>query len=400
MEDKSDKKAEDAQPLGPALTLTDQNVYFGSHGDATATGRNPRRVTDYFKPVSGNPVVVSNAAVDTNANSKSDATEVVTTFDSDSDGDGVFRLLIGKGKDSHNGAIDSDIELEFDEVDEEKKLPPTKQRAESRRQNCKNPPVDDVVVILSDEEEATDNDSTDDDEDYESDEGKKSPPTNRKANSHGRHRQGAIVNNRPRKLPPVAATEVASNKDRSTASTPIISLGGFKTASREYKEYLHTQAIIRKGIPWSHRHYDHLRNRFSGHNFVLTTNGHETKAKKADIMKNAAQMYKKILNKLKQAQEQVTKKIADRNDNNPTAATRQHTATVPATAAPVAQDAEANPMYDETDDIGNVLNTFLAVLETRKEGAFNSKEDDVCEHGLKIKKFITHIEEGRVRLGL
>jgi hypothetical protein len=397
MEDKSDKKAEDAQPLGPALTLTDQNVYLGLHGDTTATSRNPRRVTDYFKPVSGNPVDVNNAAVDTNANSKSDATKAVMTFDVYVDGN---YKLSGKGKESHNGAIDSDIELEFDEVDEDKKLPPTKQRTES-------PPVDDVVVIPSDEEEATDNDSTDDDEDYESDEGKKPPPTNRKTKPHGQHHQGAIANNRPRKLPPVAATAVAGNKDRSATSTPIIYLGGFKTASIEYKEYLHAQAIIRKGIPWSDRHYDHLRKRFSGHNFVLTTNGHETKAKKADIVKNAAQMYKKIMNKLKQAQEQVTKKIADRDDNNPTAATRQHTATVPATAAPVAQDADANPMYDETDDIGNVLNTFVAVLQTRKEGAFNSADDDVCAYGLTIKRFITHVQEGitqiegeRVRLGL
>jgi hypothetical protein len=396
MEDKSYKKAEAAQPLGPALTLTDQNVYLGLHGDDTG-GRNPRRVTDYFKSVRSNPADVNTAAVDTNASSKSDATEAVATFDSD--GDGNFTLS-AKGKDTPNGAIDSDIELEFDEVDEEKKLPATKQRAKSHNQNCKDPTVDDVVIILSDEEEATDNDSTDNDEDYESDEDKKPPPTNRKAKLPGQHRQGAIANNRPRKAPPAAATAVAGNKDRSATNTPIIYLGGHNTASREYKEYLHFLAIIRKGIPWSDRHYDRLRNRFSGHDFVLTTNGHETKAKKADIIKSAAQMYKTILKKLSHAQERVTKKIADRNDNNPTAATRQRTATVPAPAAAVAQVADATPMHDGTDDIGNVLNTFVAVLRTKKDAAFNSEDDDVCANGLKIKQFITHVEKGRVTFGL
>jgi hypothetical protein len=47
--------------------------------------------------------------------------EAVATFD----GDGNFTLN-AKGGDSPNGAIDSDIELEFDEVDKEKKLPTTR----------------------------------------------------------------------------------------------------------------------------------------------------------------------------------------------------------------------------------------------------------------------------------
>jgi hypothetical protein len=90
-------------------------------------------------------------------------------------------------------------------------------------------------------------------------------------------------------------------------------------------------------------------------------------------MKTAAHMYKTILKKLSCAQEQVTKKRAGRNDDNPTAATRQRTA--PATA--VAQLADATPLNDGTDDIGNVLNTFVSELRTRKEAAFNSEDDDV-----------------------
>jgi hypothetical protein len=86
-------------------------------------------------------------------------------------------------------------------------------------------------------------------------------------------------------------------------------------------------------------------------------------------MKTAAHMYKTILKKLSCAQEQVTKKRAGRNDDNPTAATRQRTA--------VAQLADATPLNDGTDDIGNVLNTFVSELRTRKEAAFNSEDDDV-----------------------
>jgi hypothetical protein len=76
-------------------------------------------------------------------------------------------------------------------------------------------------------------------------------------------------------------------------------------------------------------------------------------------------MNKTILKKLSHAQEQVTKKIADRNGNNPTAATRQRTTTVPAPAAAVAQVVDANPMYGKTDNIGNALNTFGVVLQSR-----------------------------------
>jgi hypothetical protein len=84
MEGKNDKKAEDAKPLGPTLTLTAQNVFLGLHGDATGC-RNHRRVTDYFKSVSSNPVNTNDAAVgtDANVNTKSDGTEVVAAFDGD-----------------------------------------------------------------------------------------------------------------------------------------------------------------------------------------------------------------------------------------------------------------------------------------------------------------------------
>jgi hypothetical protein len=385
MEDKSDKKVEDAQLLGPALTLSDQNVYLGLQGDAKGC-RNPRRVTDYFKSVSRNPPDVNTAAVDTNAKTKSDA----TFYDNGSYDE--FKFMIStKGEDSPIGAVGNDIELGFDEVDEQKKPPPTIRRA-------KSPTVDDVVVFRSDEEEATDNDSTDNDEDYDSDEDKVPPSTKRKANAklEGKYRQGAISNKRSRKPPPEAAA--AGNKHGSAPSTPIIYIGSYKAVSREYKEYLHFLAINRKSSPWSDCYYGCLRKRFSGHDFVLITNGQETKAKKADIIKSAAQMYKTILKKVSHAKEQVTNKRADRNDNNPAVAIRQRTAPVPVPA--LAQVADATPMNEGTDDIGNVLNTFLSVLRTRKEAAFHSEDDDVCAQGLKIKKFITHVEKGRATLSL
>jgi hypothetical protein len=383
MDDKSDKKVkeeptEDALPLGPTLALAEWNDYLGLHGDATGC-RNPRRITNYFKSVSSHPGDV-NATVGTYVNTKSDA---------------------------------SDTEFERDEVDKEKKPPPTKQRAESQGQNRKDPTVDDV--ILSDEEETTDNDFTDNDEDYESDKEKKPPIAKRKAKLQGQHRQGATANNQSQKPPPTAAAATAAgNKHRSATTTPIIYLGGYKTASKEYIDYMHFLALHRKGDPWSDRHYEHLRKRFSGHDFVLTKSGQEAKAKKPDIIKSAAQMYKKILKKLSHAQAQVTNKKAGRNDSNPTAATRQRTAPAPApaaaaapaaapaaaVAAAVAQVADATPMDDGTEDIGNVVNTFVAKLRTRKEAAFNSEDDDVCAKGLKIKQFITHVEKGRATHGL
>jgi hypothetical protein len=382
MEDNNDKKAEDAQPLGPTLTLADQNVYLGLHGDAAGC-RNPRRVTDYFKSVSSNQADANTATVDADANTKSEDTEFVAAFDGD--GDENF-MLSAEDKDSRNGAVDSDIELEFDEVDEEKK------------KNRKDPTGDDVVIILSDDEEATYNDSTDNDEDYESDEEKDPSPAKRGA---GQYRQGAIANKRSRKSPPVAAAAAAAgNKHESAPSTPIIYIGGYKAASTQYKEYLHLLALNRKGSPWSDCHYGCLRNRFSGHVFVLITNGQETKAKKVDILKSAAQIYKTALKKISHAQEQLTNKRAERNDNNPTAAMRQRTAPVPVPAAAVAQVTDATPMNDGTDDIGNVLNRFVAELRTRKKAAFHSEDDDVCEQGLDIKKFITHVEKGRATFSL
>jgi hypothetical protein len=308
-------------------------------------------------------------------------------------------MLRVKEEDSHNGAVDGKADYEVDEVDQEKKLQPTKQRATREVQDRKDPTFDDVLTILSDEEL---NDSTDDDEDYVSDEEEESPPTNRQAKSHGKNRQGVIAKNRSRK-PPARAT-AAGNKHGSATITPVIYLGGYKTASREFKEYLHFLAVNRKGDPWSNRHYDRLRNRFSGCDFVLIKDGQETKAKKSDIMKSAARMYKTISKKLSHGQEQVTKKRADRNDSSPmtTIATRQHAApaAAAAAAASVAQVADATPMHDGIEDISNVLNTFVSELRTRKEAAFNSEDDDVCAKGLKIKQFITHVEKGRATLSL
>ena len=209
-----------------------------------------------------------------------------------------------------------------------------------------------VTNVLSDDEEATDNDSTDNDEDYESYEEKKPLPTKRKAKLQGQRRQGAITNSRPRKPPPASAAVVATaagNKHGSAPSTPIIYIGGYKAASREYKNYLHFLAINRKGSPWSDSHYGCLRKRFSGHDMVLITNGQETKAKKQDVIKSAAQIYKTILKKLSRAQEQVTNKRADRNDNIPTAATQEHTAPVITPAAGVTRVADATPMNDGAD---------------------------------------------------
>jgi hypothetical protein len=393
MNDMSDKKVkeeptEDAQPLGPTLTLADRNDYLGFF-DGDATGhRNPRRITECFKSVSSHLGDVNTAAVDNNDNTKSDATDVIAILDDD--GESSFMLRV-REEDSHNDAIDGEADYEVDEVDQEKKPPPTKHRATSQGQNRKDTTFDDVLTILSDEEEeATDNDSTDDDEDYESDEEKEPLPTKRKAKSRGHNRQGVIANNRSRKPPPAQAT-AAGNKYGSATITPIIYLGGYKTASREYKEYMHFLAINRKGNPWTSRHYDRLRNRFSGHDFVLTKGDQETKAKKPDIMKSAAQMYKTILKKLSHGQEQVTKK-------RPTAATRQHTA--PAPVASVARVADATPMDDEIEDIGNFVSTFVSELRTRKEAAFNSEDDDICAKGLKIKQFITHVEKGRATLSL
>jgi hypothetical protein len=57
-------------------------------------------------------------------------------------------------------------------------------------------------------------------------------------------------------------------------------------------------------------------------------------------------------------------------------------------------------MDDGTEDIGNVLNSFVSELRIRKEASFNSEDDNVCAKGLKIKQFIAHVEKGRATLSL
>jgi hypothetical protein len=105
------------------------------------------------------------------------------------------------------------------------------------------------------------------------------------------------------------------------------------------------------------------------------------------------------LKKLSHAQEQVTKKRAGRSDINPTAATRQRTAPAPAPAAAVAHVADATPVDDGDDDLEIILDTLRSKLLEKRKAALKRMDDfDSCEMGVKIQKFITHFEEGRLIL--
>jgi hypothetical protein len=375
--------------LDPNLPLNDRNVYLGikqllgTNPNHDAGRSNPRRVTGDFKSMrSSHPVDTNTAAGDMDATTKTGTTDVIAILDDDEE-----EVTDGDAADKTGGC----------KVEEEKKPLPTKQKAKLQGRNGKG-----AIFVLSDEEEVTDTDYADDDGDYETDEEKKSSPSKQKAKLPGRNRGAARAINRAagsRQPPPPGAAAAAAGNTPGAAITPTIRLGSKNhPASREYKEFMDSLAITLNGTPWSDNHYQRLRRRFSGHDFVFMDFGQLKQAKKQDIYPRAEQTYKMILKKLKhQGKVTVNKKRADGEDNNPTAATRRRTA--PAEAELPAAATTAVVPIGHFLDIERLTETYLSELKVIKARVSQSDDPEVYDEGKKILNLIKHVEEGMTKHG-